>query len=1083
MLTASSVFSQETNSYFSGVIKNERHEALAGATVVALHEPTKNTFVTKANSTGTFHFFNLKPGGPYSIFISYSGYQPLKESDYFLRYSSMQDENYKEFILTENTVPLPEVTIAGRKEPRPLFGTETIINPMQMASLPSVSRNLQDYIRLVPQCKVNGEGMISLAGQPNRYNAFYIDGSNNNDLLGTAAGATNGGPTASPPISMEAIEEIKILLSPYDVLYSNFTGGSINVITRSGSNQFKSSAWYFFRNEQMAGRSPIALPKPGSPGMMYRPRLSHFINQTAGIWVSGALKRDELFYFCSLERQNELQPQPFNFSEYRGNSSEEQIEALADTMRARFNYEPGSSRELKNKLDASRFLTKLDWNLSSKNKLTLSYRYNHAARTAAGTTGSTAARFSNNAYRLGISTHTASLEWNTVLDQQLSNHLLLTFTKQLNERVIRGRPFPTITIFDGPGTIYLGSNSISQVNFFRATEVSFLDVVKFTRQRHVFTAGIDLNFSSLRDLFILSSYGSYEFQTLDDFLSGSFPLTYQRTVPLGSRTPDDYSNAGAKFNTRRVGFFFSDDLQVNSQLKVTAGCRIDGNSLPMDYQQDSFFNSIARPRIEQYYDLEGAMPGQVMKTHWQLSPRIGLVYQMPGARMTIRGGAGIFAGHILNLWASGIYNVNTAFISVNPALYGTSFNPDPFNQPGFSSLGLNPQSSKGFVSLVARKFKYPTAFRTSLGADKKLNQGWSLSGEAMFTKNIHEIKYTNVNITPPDKRSASPGSRNVYATGTASPAIPMNGGNPYNSILLLSNNKGRNGYSYSATAIVSKTIPDKLQVNAGYTYSRSVALYEPTGNANGNTDQWEQRESVNGKNYSTLSTSDYDLGHRVTAGIIKRFVYKKSKLSTLISIFYEGQSGTPYSYVYTRSIVNDNGRNRNADLVYIPTTADLANMIFLPNTLNPNTTNEITYTPQKQKELLDQFIEKDKYLRKHRGSFAERNGARLPFSHVIDLRLQQDFIIRVKKKALQASLIYDIFNVTNLLNKKWGRTYILPFDNFQLIQFAGFVSSTNLAPQYKYTPVNGNPWSVQSSAAPGSSARWISQLGFRINFN
>lgn len=1062
------MFCQETNSYVGGIIKDEKGRFLAGATVVMVHEPTNNTFITKTNSTGSFNFFNLKPGGPYNINVSHSGYQPVKKNGYYFRYSSLQDEDFIGFILKENNISLPEVTLGNEKKPAPLFGIETIITRMQMASLPSVSRNLQDYIRLVPQCKVNGDGMISLAGQPNRYNAFFIDGSNNNDLLGTALGATNSGQTASPPISMEAIEEIKVLLSPYDVLYSNFTGGSINAITRSGTNKFQSSAWYFFRNEQMAGRSPVPLQKPGFPGIYERPKLSHFFNQSAGIWASGALKTNKLFYFLLMEKQNDLQPQPFNSSAYLG-SNAAQIESLAETMRKKYQYEPGSFLELKNKLDATRFISKLDWNPSVKNKLTLSYRYNYAARSAAGVAGSSAVRFSNNGYKLSISTQSGSIEWKSFFTNELNNRLLFTINTQQNHREITGRPFPTITIFDGPGTIFLGSNAISQVNLFKGTEISLSDIVKFTKQRHVFTAGVDFNYAKLNDVIVFCNYGAYEFASLNDFLSGASPTAYQRTVPIPDQPYNDPSQAGAKFNTTRMGIFVSDDIHVTPDLSLSIGFRIDGNSLPLDYKKDSFFNNIAKPQIEKYYDLEGALSGQAMKTHWQLSPRVGFAYTIPEQRLNIRGGAGVFAGHILNLWASGIYNVNTAFISKNPQQYGLFFNSDPFNQPGLSSLGINPDSAKGIVSLVARKYKYPTVFRTSISLDKKLNHGWLFTGEFIFTKNIHETRYTNVNLVPPDKRSADPGSRNIYGI-----IVPPPIANPYSSILLLSNNKEKKGYSYSATGMINKTIDEKLQINASYTYSRSVALFEPTGNANGNQDQWELRETENGKNYAILSTSDYDQRHRFTAGFTKRLTYLQNKISTLISIFYEGQSGSPYSYVYNRSMINDNGRNKNTDLIYIPTSTDLANMIFLPNG---------NYTPQQQKESLNNFIEQDKYLAKHRGSFAERNGARLPFSHVVDMRLQQDFRIHSKKGDLQISILYDIFNVTNLVNKNWGRTNILIFDSYQLIQFAGFSNNTTLTPQYRYTPVPGKPWSVQSSTAPGSSARWISQLGFRINFN
>ncbi|HKC37732.1 MAG TPA: hypothetical protein VKB95_16765, partial [Chitinophagaceae bacterium] len=194
-------------------------------------------------------------------------------------------------------------------------------------------------------------------------------------------------------------------------------------------------------------------------------------------------------------------------------------------------------------------------------------------------------------------------------------------------------------------------------------------------------------------------------------------------------------------------------------------------------------------------------------------------------------------------------------------------------------------------------------------------------------------------------------------------------------------------------------------------------------------------------------------------------------------------SGIPYSYVYTNSMINDNGRrNENFDLIYIPTTNDLASMNFTP--IINSVTNQIEYSPQQQKDFLNGFIESDKYLQKHRGEFAKRNGARLPFTHIIDLRLQQDFTIKIKGKSIGVAVTYDVFNFLNMLNKNWGQIYFLLNDSYPLITFAGYASTTPfLVPQYQFKPFSGKPYSLQSSTIPGNSARWISQLGVKINLN
>lgn len=403
------------------------------------------------------------------------------------------------------------------------------------------------------------------------------------------------------------------------------------------------------------------------------------------------------------------------------------------------------------------------------------------------------------------------------------------------------------------------------------------------------------------------------------------------------------------------------------------------------------------------------------------------------------------------------------------------FNPDPFNQPDFQALGINPESKKGTANIIARKYKYPSVFRTSLSMDKKFLYDWNLIAEIYFTKNINENLITNVNLLPPTIKLPPPGSRNIYSENNFPENIPLPGGNPYDAIFLLSNKHGRKGFSYGINATLNKSITNNLQATLSYCFENSMALFDPVGTGNTIEGQWKRVETVNGKNFAGRSVSDFDLGHRISFAITKKFNYRK--WSTVITLVYNGQSGSPFSYVFEGSIINDDGNSPllSADLVYIPTKNDFNNMVFIANSANDP-------SPQQQKDALNAYIENDKYLRKHRGEFAERNGTRLPFTQTIDLHLQQDFKIKLNKKITKLSIIYDVFNFTNMLNKNWGRLYFLPDDSYSLITFAGFTSNT-LTPQYKFTRTISNPWSIQPSTAPGNSARWVSQLGFKVYFN
>lgn len=1064
---------QETNSRATGRVFSDNNETLSGATVTVIHEPTQNEYVFVTHSDGYFHFFYLKPGGPYSIIISSAGYETLKKTNLFIHltgeYFFYGDTELRDFILQKKIITLGEVRINAGNADKNKTGIETNITNAALNSIPTISRSFQDFVRLLPQAKVNGDGVMSLAGQNNRFNAFFIDGANNTDMKGLSLNGMNGGQTGSPPISVEALEEINVLLSPYNVQYGNFTGGSINAVTRSGSNENKSSAWYYFRNESLAGRSPQYLEKPGAPGEFYRPRLSEFFNQTFGAWNSGPLIKNKLFYFVLVERQSETRPQPYNILDYRGASNRQQLDALTDFLKTNYQYDPGSFLETKDDLDATRLNIKLDWNASLKNKFVLSYRYNDAERlTAPRPSSVTAIAFHNSGIIIPAKTHSTSFEWKHFLKRDRNNRLLATLTTQEDYRNWIGHPFPSVTILDGNGTLTFGSEANTGINKFKGADISLFDVFTYVRNKHVFTTGADINYTNLNGQGVPAYLGAYQFRNLSDFMNSSAPSRLQRVY---------YSTEGdsSRFQLLRTSFFINDEARLLTNLKINFGLRLDVNSVLSKPVTDQFFNDSAASIISRYYDLEGARSGETMKPYWGISPRFSVEYRLIRAGINLKGGAGVFVGHTINQWIFDVFNSNTINIDIVPQ----QFISDAYNQPTAESLNINPSNLKGTLNLMAKHYKFPSVFRTSVAAEKKIRTNWAFSIEGIFTKNIHEALFRNVNILPPPLISAPPDSRNIYSSNTFPSKIPLrsNGINPYAQVVLITNNHHKKGYSYSFSLIISKQAKN-ISFNSSYTYGKSDVLFEVTGPQTPIFSQWRNTETVNGRNFAALSTSDNDLKHRMTAWVSKKINYAKNKTATTVSLFYNGQSGSPYSYVYTNSMINDNGkRNENFDLIYIPTTTELASMSFAP------ITGSAPYTAQQQKDALNAFIENDRYLRKHRGEFAERNGARLPFTHIIDLRVQQDFTITIKRKPVALIITYDVFNFTNMLNRNWGRIYFLLNDSYPLITFTGYSNTATLTQEYQFFPVNGKPYSIQSSTLPGNSARWISQLGLKINLN
>ncbi|HYF31280.1 MAG TPA: TonB-dependent receptor [Chitinophagaceae bacterium] len=1073
---------QVTTSSMSGSVKTGKGEALVGATVTATHVPTGTVYRVSTRTGGAFNIYNMTPGGPYTLTVSFVGFENATKGDIFL---SLGENSTQDISLADKSTILTEVVVGGRRglPPAGKGGSETFIGRDKMANIPSVGRNISDFLTYTPQAKITGDGGVSIAGQNNRYNSFYIDGALNNDVFGIAASGTNGGQANIPPISIDAIDQFQVMISPYDASIGNFTGGGINAITKSGTNDFKGSVWYIFRNEDLAGKSPVAVVKPGSPGVLERTRLNKFKTQNKGFTLGGPIIKNKLFFFILGEVRDDERPQPFNFAEYRGTATLDSIAKLTNFLKNNYEYDPGDFLNNPELVSVDYINAKLDWNISANHRLSLSHRYNNGSRYNTSTSSGTTINFFTNGYIFPTKTNSTSLELRSTLSKGSTNRLLLTLSKVLDDRNPIGQPFPRVSIFDGPGTIVFGTENFSAANLLDQQNVSIFNAYKFYAGKHVLTIGTDNEINRSVNVFIRDYFGTYTYNSLNDFISGAKPRRYQRSFSLlDDNTGESNTNAAAKFKTLKIAFFLNDEIKVNDALTVNLGLRADRTEFLTKPREDKFLNDSGLAKIEQYHDLRGARSGQIATPKWSLSPRIGFTYRMDDESIVIRGGWGMFTGRIPLVWPGGVYNQNGVAIGgidLNPptASQNITFRPDPFGQYTSEDFGINLANSRGQVDLIAADFRLPKLWRASLAMDKRLGQGWTLTMEAIYSKNINEIDYKNVNILPPIGKSVGPDVRNVY--GLSGPTrIPMRstGANPYpGNIFLLHNNEGRNGYSYSLTTTIDKAFRNGFAFNANYTYGHSVILHE--GTSSQNNSQWANMEVVQGRNFVPLSRSDFDLGHRINAYFSKEVWYANKTLATVVTLTYNGQSGNPYSYVYRNSPISDNSATSTNDLIYVPTEADLANMTFLSNTVNG-----VTYSAAQQKEMLNQFIMSDRYLRKRRGQHAERNGARQPFTHIVNLALEQKFRVKLSGRRVDFSVRYDVFNFTNLLNKDWGRQWFMSFDQFPLYQFVSYVSAANLTPQYRYTPVNGTPYSLSTSTEPRLSARWMSQLTFRLAF-
>ena len=729
--------------------------------------------------------------------------------------------------------------------------------------------------------------------------------------------------------------------------------------------------------------------------------------------------------------------------------------------------------------------------------MNVSYRYTGSERSLTTPSSSTTVRFFNAGYLFPSKTHSASLELLTNFTNNISNKALLTYTNVNDDRDALGKDFPRVTLNSANGTSYIfGTEEFSTGNQLIQNNVAFFDEIKFRLGKgHELKAGVDFEFSNSYNLFIRQNYGAYTYNSALDWLNNGRPATYNRSFSLIDDKDGDGSNAAAKFNTLRMGVFVADQWDITNDFQLNYGVRLDNFEFLTIPNEDTFFNKYAIPQISLYHDLLGARSGRRPDAQVSISPRIGFTYNIREQKLRIKGGIGMFTGRIPLVWPGGAYNntgVNVGGISLNSAtingLPSFTFRPDPFGQYDPQDVGQTFRPPSGQIDLIAENFKLPKVLKTSLGIEKELGNRWNLTVDLLYQKNINEVDYKNVfaykgltNIL---------GQATYLSNSTTYNRIDMNGTiagaqNPYSEGIFLITNAKQKGFSYNLSVAIDKAFAKGWAVNAVYSYGDSYSVFD--GTSSQNNSNWRFMETSTGRSDLQMSRSDFAQLHRITIYASKKFSYLKDKLATTITAFYNGQSGSPYSYVYTRSLIYDrNGvNNETNDLIYVP--KDLADWSRMAV---PYTSGSTTYSVADQWTALDAYISNDKYLNSRRGQFAERNGSALPFSNIIDARIQQDFALKTGGVNNKLSVILDVFNFTNMLNRRWGRIYRTPgVDQYQLItiestNYSSTLVNGQLKPNMTYRNLSnrtaGDILDVRSDAY--NASRWRGQVTIRYTF-
>lgn len=1084
------ILAQVTTGSITGVVKVPEGKPVAGAVVQATLQSTGSVYSTIAADNGHYTLPNLRVGGPYVVTIKFVG---LKDQTFSDVYVSLGAPIVIDVVLTDQENKLNEVVVTSNTGKGVISsqrtGASTYISTRVLQTAPTINRSVQDFARLTPQVKAgnnNGSGNstgLSFAGQNNRYNQFSIDGANANDAFGLGSSGTNGGQANVNPISIETIQEMQILLSPYDVTMGGFTGGGINAVTKSGTNTFHGSAYLQYQNQNWVGKSA------GYNSDVTRNEYGKFSNKTFGASLGGPIIKNKLFFYANVERFEKSVPLGFDptISGSGSKANVDTLERLRQFMINTWKYDPGTYGAINNENKSTSVFARIDWNINEKHKLTLRHNYVNGSNDVLSRTA-TSLIFSNTGYKFKDKSNSTVLELNSSFSSKMSNVLRLTYNAIRDARASNMFPALSITNYDlvqkQTITYNVGSDASSQANSLNQDVFTITDNLTLYKGSHTLTFGTNNEFFKSDNVFLQNYFGSYTYNAGSSSvnnLSNFYANTGMTGYAVGVSLKGKGDKANAVLKAAQLSVYGQDVWTVKSNFRLTYGLRIDMPVFSTKPAENTAFNTA--------FAAQDVKTNQLPKTSPLFSPRAGFNWDInSNGKTQLRGGAGLFTGRVPFVWISNqISNTGVSSIVYNPspnnasgiAAAGIKYNFNPNDPQAGAFTPANAAAVPATINVIDKNFKFPQVFRANLAVDQKLNI-WGLIGtlEGVYTKTLNNSKLENLNL--------SENGEGTVKIGSTSRSLWTKWQNTaYKEVIKMSNTN--QGYSYSLTAQIQKPVSRGWSGSIAYTFGHSTSLNDlPSSVALSN---WRGVFAINGLNHAETSTSNFDLGSRIVGYVSKEFKYGNG-FGTTISLVYTGQSGQRLTYAYSGNILGDDLGNSFTSVTtampYIPATKAEANFVDIAGGA----------TASQQWTDFQTLLAGNKYLRDNVGKNTKRNGDRLPFENHFDLRIAQDIPII---KGHKVQLFVDVLNVSNLINKDWGWAYSsFGNDGFfpaSKLLFTVVNSGARTQDGVAVTPTAANPalqfnlknfTNIKGTNRPYDVAdftsRWNSQIGIRYSF-
>ncbi len=1074
------LYGQETTAGIDGMVSGNQIP-LEGAIVKAVHQPTRTSYATTTRKDGRYSLDNLKIGGPYTITVSFTGFEDEKKENIVL---FLGQQFNADFSLNPQVKSLPHVTVKSQSQGN---GHEDNPDPTDVLPYtviqrsPTVDRSLIDYLKLTPGYSDN-----NYAGRSKYYNSITVDGASLDNAFGILS--SSGTTIPGQPLTIESIEQIQVNISPFDVWQGGFSGAQINIATRSGTNNVTGSAYAYDNGIGTLGDRAGNTKVP----------IEDFEFKIRGFSVGGPIKKDKLFFFLSAENQilnsastsftasDSLHPPGGNVSL----ATADDLNKLRQFLIQRFSYDPGKFQDYDYQTKRNKLSVKIDWNINDNNKFTLKYNYsnvsrdfpsgNNGAPSGGRQAGPTSLPFSSSGYTNINNYNVLIAELNTRINNKASNKLQVGYTTVRNFRTSQANDnFPFVDILNGHGQSYtsfgyepLSYNNLTNINLFQV-----LDIFRLNKGSHEISFGTQNYFKQFKTGFAPYYNGLYRFNSLSDFYNSvnNGAANASRYILQYTITKDG-SFPCPEINTSELGFFAQDKWSVTDNFSFSYGLRLD---VPV------FHNKlISNPHVPSLVFRNGKQydVSQNPGNNALVSPRIGFNWGVANDKKTqVRGGVGLFAGPPPFIWLSNLASNNgMQFGSLQKSRIAFSrFREKYLVDPVKENTSYN-------LALTTKDFKFPQALKATLAVDRKLPGNITATLEATYSKDISAVYFQNVNLPETGKALAGSDNRIRYDSSqiygghpVASPTNP----NIDDAILMTNSSKG---YGYAITLQLQK-ITGSFYFAAAYTYSKAKTINDG-GYFQSNI--WKARPVNGDPNAEELGYADFYMPHRIIAYGSYRKEYGKH-FATSVGFVFEASPAGVGSYTYKGDLNND-GVSDN-DLMYIPKDQD--DIVLVPVSKNGGSYTD-TRTADQIWAQLNSYINQDAYLSKHRGQTVQRNAVVFPFYNRLDLNIMQEFYLENKTSKLRHTLTvsFDIFNFSNLINKNWGS--YKPFTSFSnydpftssILQFEGIEGPEELNPgkpkfSFPYLdPANKIPLEKSYTDDASVLSLWQGQIGVRYTF-